>query len=74
MTWAEAVLSGARLMAKVVLFPDELRGDVKALIENFDNHGCGFGYDADAQRLFRVLLDAIDRVQEIIEDRFNNVS
>tara|TARA_B100000809_G_C15059462_1_gene501825 strand:- start:804 stop:989 length:186 start_codon:yes stop_codon:yes gene_type:complete len=61
-------------MAKVVLFPDELWGDVKAPIKNFDNHGCGFGYDAYAQKLFRVLLDAIDRVQEIIEDRFNDVS
>lgn len=61
-------------MAKVVLLTDEVRGDVEALIKNFDNHGCGFGYDADAQKLFRILLDAIDKGQEIIDYRSNDVA
>jgi hypothetical protein len=59
-------------MAKVVLLTDEVRGDVEALIKNFDNHGCGFGYDADTQRLFRVLLDAIDRGQQMVNDGFSD--
>ena len=58
-------------MAKVVLLPDEVRGDVEAFIKNFDNHSCGVGYDADAQRLFRVLLDAVDRGQQMVDDRFS---
>ena len=59
-------------MAKEVLLPDDVREDVEALIKNFDNHGCGFGYDADAQRLFRVLLDAIDRGQQMVDDRLSD--
>lgn len=53
-------------MSKIVLLSDEVRREIDTLIKNFDNHGCGFGYDAQAQDLLRVLLGVIDEAQGII--------
>lgn len=54
-------------MGNVVLLSDDMRGKVEKLIKNFDDHGCGFGYDAEAQVLLRGLIDIIDRGQEVID-------
>ena len=54
-------------MTKVVLLADGVKDEVEVLIKNFDDHGCGFGYDVQAQGLLRMLLEAVDRAQEIID-------
>ena len=37
----------------------EERSDIEALIKSFDNHGCGFGLDIQAQAALRLLLDKL---------------
>ena len=55
-------------MAKVVLLADGVKEEVEGLIKNFDNHGCGFGYDAQAQVLLRMLLEVVEKAQGIIDN------
>ena len=45
----------------------EERSDIEELIKNFDNHGCGFGYDLQAQEALRLLLNALDEAEQVIE-------
>ena len=45
----------------------EERSEIEELIKNFDNHGCGFGYDLDAQVFLRRLLDILDEAEQVIE-------
>ena len=45
----------------------EERSEIEELIKNFDNHGCGFGYDIQAQEALRRLLDALDEAEQVIE-------
>lgn len=45
----------------------EERSEIEELIKNFDNHGCGFGYDIQAQDALRRLLDALDEAEQVIE-------
>ena len=52
---------------------DEATVDGEMLIRNFDNHSCGFGYDVEAHGLLRILLDAIERCQNIIDGRSEQV-
>ena len=54
-------------MSKTLLLTDDVRDEVEKLIKNFDNHGCGFGYDVQAQDLLRVLLGVIEEAQGIID-------
>lgn len=61
-------------MSKVVLLAGAVRFEVEELIKNFDNHGCGFGYDVQAQGLLRRLLEAIDTGQEIIDSESGRTS
>ena len=58
-------------MSKVVLLEEAVREEVEELIKNFDNHGCGFGYDVQAQGLLRRLLEAIDKGRGIIDSESN---
>ena len=45
----------------------EERTEIEELIKNFDKHGCGFGYDIQAQDALRRLLDALDEAEQVIE-------
>ena len=36
------------------------RERIEKLIKSFDDHGCGFGFDVQAQEELRLLLDALD--------------
>ena len=45
----------------------EERSEIEELIKNFDNHGCGFGYDIQAQEALRRLLDILDEAEQVIE-------
>ena len=45
----------------------EERSEIEELIKNFDNHGCGFGYDLQAQEALRRLLDILDEAEQVIE-------
>ncbi len=45
----------------------EERSEIEELIKNFDNHGCGFGYDLQAQEALRRLLDALEDAEQVIE-------
>ncbi len=45
----------------------EERSETEELIKNFDNHGCGFGYDLQAQDALRRLLNALDDAEQVIE-------
>ena len=47
-------------MSNILLLADDVRDEAERLIKSFDNHGCGFGYDVQAQDLLRVLLEVID--------------
>ena len=44
------------------------RDKIEALIKSFDNHGCGFGQDIQAQAALRQLLDALDEANRKIAD------
>ena len=50
------------------------RESIEALIRSFDNHGCGFGLDLQAQSALRRLLDALDEANRIIGEHQNNVA
>jgi hypothetical protein len=44
--------------------PSEEREQIEELIKSFDDHGCGFGLDIQAQIVLRRLLDIIDTVEQ----------
>ncbi|MDP6452340.1 MAG: hypothetical protein QF898_03435, partial [SAR202 cluster bacterium] len=46
------------------LLPSEEREQIEELIKSFDDHGCGFGLDIQAQIVLRRLLDIIDTVEQ----------
>ncbi len=43
------------------------RDHIEALIRSFDNHGCGFGLDIQAQAALRLLLDRLRNANQAIE-------
>ena len=47
-------------MTNTLLLPTEEREQIEELIKSFDDHGCGFGLDIQAQIALRRLLDIID--------------
>ena len=47
-------------MPKTPLLPTEEREQIEELIKSFDDHGCGFGLDIQAQIVLRRLLQIID--------------
>ena len=42
------------------------RDHIEALTRSFDNHGCGFGLDIQAQAALRLLLDRPDDANQAI--------
>ena len=47
-------------MPNTPLLPAEEREQIEELIKSFDDHGCGFGLDIQAQIALRRLLEIID--------------
>ncbi len=47
---------------------DDERGHIEALIKSFDNHGCGFGLDIQAQAALRMLMDRLDDANQAINE------
>ena len=43
------------------------RVQIEALIQAFDNHGCGMGLDIQAQAAMRRLLGALDEAERAVE-------
>jgi hypothetical protein len=43
------------------------RAQIEALIQAFDNHGCGLGLDIQAQVALRRLLGALDEAEQAVE-------
>ena len=43
------------------------RSQIEALIQAFDNHGCGLGLDIQAQVALRRLLRAVDEAEQTAE-------
>ncbi|MCH7800817.1 MAG: hypothetical protein IIC24_04640 [Chloroflexi bacterium] len=50
-------------MLKPPLLPTEEREQIEELIKSFDDHGCGFGLDIQAQIALRRLLEIIDNAE-----------
>lgn len=50
------------------------RERIERLIKSFDNHGCGFGFDLQAQVELRLLLNALDEANRLIDDYKDNAS
>jgi hypothetical protein len=46
---------------------DKERSDIEALIQEFDNHGCGFGLDVKAWVALRRLLGVLEQAERTIE-------
>ena len=44
------------------------RERIEKLIRSFDNHGCGFGFDVQAQAELRLLIDALDEANRLIDE------
>ena len=55
-------------MPKTPLLPAEEREQIEDLIKSFDNHGCGFGLDIQAQIALRRLLELIDNAERGLTD------
>ena len=53
-------------MTNTPLLPTEERDQIEELIKSFDDHGCGFGLDIQAQIALRRLLDIIDDAQQTL--------
>ncbi len=45
----------------------EERQRIETLIKSFDNHGCGFGFDLQAQVELRLLIDKLDDANRTIK-------
>ena len=60
-------------MPNAPLLPAEEREQIEELIKSFDDHGCGFGLDIQAQIALRRLLDIIDGVERDISEDGSNV-
>ena len=46
---------------------EEERERIETLIKSFDNHGCGFGFDLQAQVELRLLIDKLDDANQAIK-------
>ncbi|MCH8310615.1 MAG: hypothetical protein IIB17_09005 [Chloroflexi bacterium] len=55
-------------MLKTPLLPTEEREQIEELIKSFDDHGCGFGLDIQAQIALRRLLEIIDNAERSLTD------
>jgi hypothetical protein len=55
-------------MLNTPLLPTEEREQIEELIKSFDNHGCGFGLDIQAQIALRRLLEIIDNAERGLTD------
>ncbi len=47
---------------------DDERVNIEALIKSFDDHGCGFGLDLQAQVALRLLLDKLAEANKAINE------
>ncbi len=54
-------------MAQTYNLTADERDHIEALIRSFDNHGCGFGLDIQAQAALRLLLDRLHNANQAIE-------
>jgi hypothetical protein len=50
-------------MTNTPLLPIKEREEIEELIKSFDDHGCGFGLDIQAQIALRRLLAIIDNAE-----------
>ncbi len=60
-------------MPNTLLLPVEEREQIEELIRSFDDHGCGFGLDIQAQIALRRLLDIIENVERDISEDDSNI-
>ncbi len=51
----------------IPLISQDERTEIETLISNFDDHGCGFGYDLQAQAILRHLLEVLAEAEQTIE-------
>lgn len=55
------------LMKSTYQITEADRERIEKLIKSFDDHGCGFGFDVQAQDELRLLLDALDEANRVID-------
>ena len=55
------------------LLPADEREQIEDLIISFDNPGCGFGFDIQAQIVLRRLLEFIDNAEDALKAKGEQV-